>query len=312
MYLVEATGGGTRRMNYVNFPGSIMRRFRVIISGWPLEQFKSPSSLDSPNDVEVLIAGFESGRTYFRKMGTAEYEDWRTMYYARGGVDVDSDDEDDGEINNAIISGPGEINGEISRDVDGVTSVDSRAASSSTLSSTSSSASASASAQPPPPDAPLAGADTSSQAAGGNAQKRPHEGIAGTTEAGTLIVVPGKKRKTRSDAGVKRGPRKKKAEGAVSASSTTATGSARTTSKSQRKKTTAPSVPSIVAPVASGGASTPATPAVPPAAQASGLSGSLIASPALFFPTPTTTSPPGASLATPSAPLSGVIAGSHV
>ena len=64
------------RMYYTNFDSAITEKYHVIIEGWPLEKFCSPSDIASRNEVSVLMASFESGATRFRKLSPTEFKKW--------------------------------------------------------------------------------------------------------------------------------------------------------------------------------------------------------------------------------------------
>ena len=64
------------RMYYTNFDHAIIEKYHVILEGWPLEKFCSPSEIVSRNEVSVVMASFESGTTRFRKLSPTEFEKW--------------------------------------------------------------------------------------------------------------------------------------------------------------------------------------------------------------------------------------------
>ena len=71
-----AAGMPIPRMYYTNFDHAITEKYHVILEGWPLEKFCSPSEIASRNEVSVLMASFESGATRFRKLSPTEFEKW--------------------------------------------------------------------------------------------------------------------------------------------------------------------------------------------------------------------------------------------
>ena len=71
-----AAGMPVPRMYYTNFDRAITEKYHVILEGWPLEKFCSPSEIASRNEVSVLMALFESGTTHFRKLSPTEFEKW--------------------------------------------------------------------------------------------------------------------------------------------------------------------------------------------------------------------------------------------
>jgi hypothetical protein len=71
-----AAGMPVPRMYYTNFDRAITEKYQVILEGWPLEKFCSPSEIASRNEVSVLMTSFESGATRFRKLSPTEFEKW--------------------------------------------------------------------------------------------------------------------------------------------------------------------------------------------------------------------------------------------
>lgn len=71
-----AAGMPVPRMYYTNFHRAITEKYHVILEGWPLEKFCSPSEIVSRNEVSVVMASFESGATRFRKLSPTEFEKW--------------------------------------------------------------------------------------------------------------------------------------------------------------------------------------------------------------------------------------------
>jgi hypothetical protein len=71
-----AAGMPVPRMYYTNFDRAITEKYHVILEGWPLEKFCSPSEIASRNEVSVLMTSFESGATHFRKLSPTEFEKW--------------------------------------------------------------------------------------------------------------------------------------------------------------------------------------------------------------------------------------------
>ena len=64
------------RMYYTNFEHAITEKHHVVLEGWPLERFCSPSDIQSRTEISVLMKSLESGATRFRKLSTTEFEDW--------------------------------------------------------------------------------------------------------------------------------------------------------------------------------------------------------------------------------------------
>jgi hypothetical protein len=71
-----AAGMPVSRMYYTNFDHAITKKYHVILEGWPLEKFCSPSEIASRNEISVLMVSFESGATRFRKLSPTEFKKW--------------------------------------------------------------------------------------------------------------------------------------------------------------------------------------------------------------------------------------------
>lgn len=76
MFLGQAAGMPVPRMYYTNFNHAITEKYHVVLEGWPLERFCSPSDIPSRTEISVLMTSLESGATRFRKLSTAEFEEW--------------------------------------------------------------------------------------------------------------------------------------------------------------------------------------------------------------------------------------------
>jgi hypothetical protein len=63
-------------MYYTNFDRAITEKYHVVLEGWPLEKFCSPSEIASRNEISILMASFESGATRFHKLSPTEFEKW--------------------------------------------------------------------------------------------------------------------------------------------------------------------------------------------------------------------------------------------
>lgn len=69
-------------MFYQNFDDSITNKYGVVIDRWPLEKFCSPSDLKSRNEVNVLFNSWSSGTTFFRRLTSREWEEWKEKRFA--------------------------------------------------------------------------------------------------------------------------------------------------------------------------------------------------------------------------------------
>ena len=81
LFLGLAAGMPVPRMYYTNFDRAITEKYHVILEGWPLEKFCSPSEIVSQNEVSVVMASFESGATRFRKLSPMEFEKWSEEHF---------------------------------------------------------------------------------------------------------------------------------------------------------------------------------------------------------------------------------------
>ena len=65
------------KINYVDFPGAITDKYGVIPVDYPSNiRFCSPASLGRA-DLSIVLAAYESGQTYFRRLSDEELEQWR-------------------------------------------------------------------------------------------------------------------------------------------------------------------------------------------------------------------------------------------
>jgi hypothetical protein len=64
------------KMYYQNFDGRITRAHRVVLEGWPLPKFSSPSDIGSLTEVRLLYESWKSGTTRFRRLTDAEWKVW--------------------------------------------------------------------------------------------------------------------------------------------------------------------------------------------------------------------------------------------
>jgi hypothetical protein len=64
------------RMYYKNFDNNITAKYGVVLEGWPLDRFCSPSDIASRTEISALRSSFESGATRFRMLSRAELEAW--------------------------------------------------------------------------------------------------------------------------------------------------------------------------------------------------------------------------------------------
>jgi hypothetical protein len=63
-------------MYYTNFDHAITEKYHVVLEGWLLEKFCSPSDVQSRTEISVLMKSLESGATRFRKLSSTEFDEW--------------------------------------------------------------------------------------------------------------------------------------------------------------------------------------------------------------------------------------------
>ena len=68
-------------MYYQNFDENITTKYGVVIDGWPLEEFCSPSDITSWTEVSVLYQSWESGMTRFHKLMSTKLENWENKHF---------------------------------------------------------------------------------------------------------------------------------------------------------------------------------------------------------------------------------------
>ncbi|KAF8159742.1 hypothetical protein B0H34DRAFT_807252 [Crassisporium funariophilum] len=72
----QAAGVPVPCMYYSNFDHFITEKYHIVLEGWPLEKFCSPSDIASWNEIPMLMASFNSNSTCFRKLLAAEFKKW--------------------------------------------------------------------------------------------------------------------------------------------------------------------------------------------------------------------------------------------
>ncbi|KAF9521576.1 hypothetical protein CPB83DRAFT_750655, partial [Crepidotus variabilis] len=73
---LEAAAGCKVRISYQDFDRAITLKHCVVLEGWPLDKFCSPSDIPTRNDIVILREAFLSGTACFRRLSTTEYEEW--------------------------------------------------------------------------------------------------------------------------------------------------------------------------------------------------------------------------------------------
>jgi hypothetical protein len=89
------------RMYYQNFDENVTAKYGVIIKGWPLAKFCSPSDVGSRNKLKILLQAWQSSMTHFELLSNDELEEWEKKRI-QGKLHVVDEPED----GNDMASGP--------------------------------------------------------------------------------------------------------------------------------------------------------------------------------------------------------------
>jgi hypothetical protein len=176
----EAYGRTIPKMHYVGFDEAITLKYGLILEHWPLPSFRSPANLTIMNDIRILLNAFKSGATKFRKLSNDEYEAFSTTFTSQQAASAADGSTPDGPRAGDPAAQPGSppTSGE-----DG-------------------------SQDPSPTNAPARTPLANITPTVVNANANNSSTVTSTN--GMAIGTQAKKRKTRSDKGVPRGPRKKR------------------------------------------------------------------------------------------------------
>jgi hypothetical protein len=71
----EVAQANVPRMYYSGFPEQITGKRQIILKGWPLNTFCSPSQLVTKNEVEVLYNAWKTGTAKFRRLSDDEWKE---------------------------------------------------------------------------------------------------------------------------------------------------------------------------------------------------------------------------------------------
>ncbi|TEB22437.1 hypothetical protein FA13DRAFT_1716045 [Coprinellus micaceus] len=86
---VEAAGYPILKMIYTNFAHRITLCYRIVVKGWPLNTFVSPSDIKTKANVKILQKAFTDGTAYFEKLSD---DDYNTFCKALSKADQPSED----------------------------------------------------------------------------------------------------------------------------------------------------------------------------------------------------------------------------
>lgn len=204
------------RMNYVNFEDAFTRKHGIVVEGWPLREFRNPSEIKTIHEVKTLYNAWKSGAARFRKLTQEDWDKWMENDFQKKLREQEEDenawvdmDEEDGETEGGRPA---------RSDTQGSTALPQQADTGSTLDNntsesvitTSSGIADSELSNKRPADGPVPGASQPKKKTKTTAA--PLGDIINTVggSSGTVNLPAKKERKKRSDAGIKRGPRKKK------------------------------------------------------------------------------------------------------
>lgn len=159
-------------MYYSSFDTNITAKYGVVCEKWPLPNFVSPADLKTRNEVEILFHAWSTNTTTFRKLTNTELDEWQEQRF-QDAMDIQLGSQDGGD-------------GDGMDDND-----DSETQQPSTLTSSSGTPVPTFIMHHPSSQTLMPTTSTAVSAV--------------TSATGHLIVSAKKQRKTRSDAGVKRG-----------------------------------------------------------------------------------------------------------
>ncbi|KAF5338711.1 hypothetical protein D9611_013320 [Ephemerocybe angulata] len=194
--LCDCVGRLVSKMCYTNFHERITVPLRVIVQGWPLKKFASPSDIGSKSDLELLRHAWTNDTAKFVKLDDAEYDELCAQMSKRP-VAMD-DDESEPEDQPDHASGP--------------TSTPSAVAISAADAVQAPVAGSPSPSTPPAVATPIPAAPVPSAASAPAPPASSAQNFILTVQGanGQMVNVATKTRKPRSDKGVKRGPRKGK------------------------------------------------------------------------------------------------------
>ncbi len=77
-----STRGHINKMYYVNFEDHITAKFGIVLENWPIQKFAAPGSFSSLPVLNVIQSAFEKDLTRFRSMDDGEWEAWMEAHRA--------------------------------------------------------------------------------------------------------------------------------------------------------------------------------------------------------------------------------------
>ncbi|PIL36587.1 hypothetical protein GSI_00276 [Ganoderma sinense ZZ0214-1] len=241
-----STRGPINKMYYVNFDQHITVKFGVVLENWPLTKFAAPGSFSAIPLLSLLYNAFDSGTTRFRSLSDEEWLEWLQAYKAGqappavtaspSGLTVEEEDfaaAADSEAPVELSAPAGSETAFASAPSASASSAKEGAPSASVtngnVNTAPSEVGTGATPSPSAPDVNMAETRIT-EVAVARGQKRTFQQVGDgnfvnnfVSADGTGIVqITKKPRKQRSDAGKKRGPRKKNPAAAAQASATPA------------------------------------------------------------------------------------------
>lgn len=92
----EAAGSPIPRMYYGSFDTTITAKYGVVCERWPLPKFVSPADLKTRNEVEILFHAWSTNTTTFRRLTTTELDEWQQQRF-QDALDIQLRGRDDGD-----------------------------------------------------------------------------------------------------------------------------------------------------------------------------------------------------------------------
>ena len=103
LFTGEAAQANVPRMYYENFSKHITSKWQVVLKGWPLNKFISPSLLVTKNEVEILYNAWKTGTAKFRHLSDAEWQLWDDARF-QDMLDINVHDVEEGINDNIVVN----------------------------------------------------------------------------------------------------------------------------------------------------------------------------------------------------------------
>ena len=103
LFTGEAAQANVPRMYYENFSKHITSKWQVVLEGWPLNKFISPSSLVTKNEVEILYNAWKTGAAKFRRLSDVEWQLWDDAHF-QDMLGINVHDVEEGINDNIVVN----------------------------------------------------------------------------------------------------------------------------------------------------------------------------------------------------------------